>query len=258
MRFLSTPDTIAILSVQGRISDATAHAIFMALREVQWHKQGIRGLLLRICSEGGSLAAAQAIAEALDTLSTEFGIVVVSIVEDIALSAAFFLTLAAQYVVATPAATLGAVGAVVGSYDIQALEERLGIRYRATKSAPLKAYLSLHPTTSQAGEASLQGLVDDVHAQFVDWIRERRKLDALPADAADGRMFSGRQALAHGLVDATGGTVAAVTWLATHLGVQAPRLLHIDAAPKGGGLLRTVVERLPFGGLLARLLGLGR
>jgi protease-4 len=111
---------------------------------------------------------------------------------------------------------------------------------------------------SPAGDAALQALVDDVHAQFADWIRTRRKLDVLPADAADGRMFSGRQALAHGLIDATGGTVAAVTWLAGHLGMGAPRLLHIDAAPKGGGLLKTVVERLPLGGLLARLLGLGR
>jgi protease-4 len=258
MRFLNPPDTIAILNVQGRISDATAQAVFMALREVQWQKQGIRGLLLRICSEGGSLAAAQAIAEALETLSAEFGLVVVSVVEDVALSAAFFLMLAARHTVATPAATLGAVGAIVGCYDTQALEERLGIRYRATRSAPLKAYLSLHPPVSPAGDAALQGLVDDVHAQFADWILARRKLDALPADAADGRMFSGRQALAHGLIDATGGAVAAVTWLAEHLGMQAPRLLHIDAAPKGGGLLKTVVERLPFGGLLARLLGLGR
>lgn len=258
MRFLKAPDTIAILSVQGRISDATAHAVFMALREVQWQKQGIRGLLLRICSEGGSLAAAQAIAEALETLSMEFGLVVVSVVEDVALSAAFFLMLGAHHVVATPAATLGAVGAIVGCYDTHALEERLGIRYRATRSAPLKAYLSLHPPASPAGDAALQGLVDDVHAQFADWIRARRKLDALPADATDGRMLSGRQALAHGLIDATGGTVAAVAWLAGRLGMGAPRLLHIDAAPKGGGLLRTVVERLPFGGLLARLLGLGR
>lgn len=257
MRLLKTPGNIAILNVQGRISDVTALAIFTALHEVDWQKQGIRGLLLRICSEGGSLAAAQSIVEALDTLSSEFGIVVVSVVEDVALSAAFFLMLGAHYVIATSAATLGAVGAVMGSYDIKAFEERLGIQYRVTKSVPLKAYHSLHPAISQNGETALQSLVDDVHEQFVDWIRVRRKLDVLSADAVDGRMFSGRQALAHGLIDATGGVVAAVAYLAPRLGICAPRIVHIDITPKGAGLLKTVVERLPFGSLLARLLKLG-
>lgn len=248
---------IAIINVQGRISDVTALALFTALREVDWQKQGIRGLLLRICSEGGSLAAAQSIAEALDTLSGEFGIVVVSVVEDVALSAAFFLSLGAHYVMATPAATLGAVGAVMGSYDIRAFEERLGIQYRVTRSVPLKAYHSLHPTVSEHGETALQSLVDDVHEQFVDWIRVRRKLDLLAAEAVDGRMFSGRQALAHGLIDATGGVVGAVAYLASRIGSDAPRIVHIDIGPKGGGLLKAAVERLPLGGLLARLLRLG-
>lgn len=245
--------SLAVLNISGRISDATALAVFMALRNVEWKKRGIAGLLLRICSEGGSLAAAQAICEGIDILREETGLVVVSAVEDMALSAAFYLAVGVDYVFASPAATVGAVGAIVGTYDLNQIEQRLGIDYRITRSAPLKGYLSLHGVSSDTGQASLQSLVDDVHEQFVDWIVERRGLPGIAAEAVDGRMLSGRQARALGLIDAVGGTAAAITYLSLTTNIQQPALIFIEVPLPGSGVLRGLVERLPFGGLLAWL-----
>lgn len=252
MRLKSTRQGIAILNITGRISDATSLSVFMALRRVEWEKRGIGAILLRVCSEGGSLAAAQAISESLALLREEMGITIACVIEDIAVSAAFALALSADFVTAAPAASVGAVGAVVGTFDVRELERKLGLGYRYTSSVPLKGEWDIHGTPSAAGQAAVQSLVDDVHAQFVEWIAARRRLAQVPPQAVDGRMMSGRQAHALGLLDATGSTPTAIAYLVEHAGISRPQFIVIETRQPGSALA-TVVEMLPLGGLISRL-----
>jgi protease-4 len=214
MRFTPARQAIAVLNISGRISDATSLSVFTALRRVDWQKRGIVAILLRVCSEGGSLAAAQAIAESLALLRDETGIVIACVIEDIAVSAAFGLALSADFVTATAAASVGGVGAVVGTYDVRDLERKLGLGYRSITSSPIKSQWDIHGIPTAAGQAAVQGLVDDVHTQFVEWVCERRKLASIAPEAIDGRMLTGRQAHRLGLIDATGGTPTAIAYLA--------------------------------------------
>jgi protease-4 len=93
---------------------------------------------------------------------------------------------------------------------------------------------------SPAGKAVLQGLVDDMYEQFVGMVASGRHMDPGRVRAlADGRAYTGRQALALGLVDAIGGEKEARAWLATEKGVPA-------------GL---PVEDVSMGGLTSRALG---
>lgn len=252
MRFRPPRQAIAILGISGRISDATALSVFLALRRVDWQKRGVGGILLRVCSEGGSLAAAQAISESLALLREETGIVIACVIEDIAVSAAFALALCADFVTATPAASVGGVGAVVGTYDVRGLERKLGVGFRSITSAPVKGQLDIHGEPTPCGQAAVQSLVDDVHAQFVAWICERRQLAQVAPEAIDGRMLSGRQALGHGLLDATGGTPTAIAYLVERTGMTLPAFIVVETR-QPASMLATVVEMLPFGALLSRL-----
>lgn len=253
---LSSATSIAIINITGRISDSTALAMFMALRRVKWRKRGIAALLVRICSEGGSLAAVQSICEGLQLLKEETGIVIAAVVEDIAVSAAFYLALGTDFVTATPAASMGAVGAVVGSYDLNEFEAKLGIKYRNVRSAPLKNELDVHGVETEAGRLALERLVGDVHSQFVEWIRERRQLEIVPTDAIDGRMYSGRQALAMGLIDSCGGVSTALAHLATAARIQQPEVVMIETNQGQHSMLDTLLEKLPFGRLIGGILKL--
>jgi protease-4 len=257
--FISAPaPCIAIVNITGRISDVTAFTIFMALRRVEWRKSGIAALLIRICSEGGSLAAAQSICEGLQLLKEETGIITAAVVEDIAVSAAFYLALGTDFVTATPAASLGCVGAVVSSYDLNDIEARLGIRYRSVRSAPLKNELDIHGVETPGGRLALENLVGDVHGQFEEWISIRRKLAILPRNGVDGRMLSGRQALGMGLIDASGGIATALTWLAATAEIVRPEIVIIETEQPSRSVIDKILDGLPFGRLIGGIIkGLG-
>jgi protease-4 len=93
---------------------------------------------------------------------------------------------------------------------------KLGIAAEAIKSAPLKAVPSPLEKLTDSGRQATQRLVDDVYAMFVDMVAERRDLPHDRAiELADGRVYTGRQAKAVGLIDQLGGENEAREWLAT-------------------------------------------
>jgi protease-4 len=105
--------------------------------------------------------------------------------------------------------------------DVTGLLEKLGVKTEALKSGPYKAVPSpLEPLTERGREVTRQ-LVDDMYAMFVDMVAERRQFDRGRAlELADGRVYTGRQARALGLVDAIGGEEDARAWLAEAKGVS--------------------------------------
>jgi protease-4 len=99
---------------------------------------------------------------------------------------------------------------------------KLGISAETVRSGPLKDEPSLVRPLSPAGKEVLQGLVDDMYDQFVNIVASGRHLD--PAKVrllADGRPYTGRQALGLGLVDAIGGERDAKDWLVSAKGISA-------------------------------------
>jgi protease-4 len=102
------------------------------------------------------------------------------------------------------------------TFDGAELLGRLGVRTDAVVSGPLKNQPSPFQPMSPEGRAALQGVIGDMYDQFVAMVVAGRKLPEEKVRAlADGRVFTGRQALAAGLVDAIGGEREARVWLAT-------------------------------------------
>jgi protease-4 len=126
------------------------------------------------------------------------------------------VAIAADHIVAREGTITGSIGVILQTTDVTGLLSKIGVTAEAIKSAPLKAVPSpLEPLTDEA-RAATKRLVDDMFDMFVSMVAERRKLDRARALAvADGRVFTGRQALALDLIDATGGEDEALAWLGT-------------------------------------------
>ena len=121
----------------------------------------------------------------------------------------------------------GSIGVLLQTLDSSELLARLGVRGEALVSGPLKAQPNPFQPLSPEGRAALQSVIMDLYDQFVAMVVAGRKLPEEKVRAlADGRVFTGRQALAVGLVDAIGGEREARIWLAAEK--QVPESLPVQ------------------------------
>lgn len=216
-----------------------------------------KALIVRIDSPGGTMVGGEALYTGLRAVAGKKP--VVAVMGGTATSAAYMTALGADHILARAGSVTGSIGVIVQTADITGLLEKLGIKPEAIKSRPLKAQPSpLEPLTPKGREAA-RVVVLDLFELFVDMVEERRNL---PRDKvlalADGRVFTGRQAVANGLVDALGSEADARRWLAethaiaTSLPVKDVEIEHEGALWRDfiGGLAGKVLfsERLRLDG----------
>lgn len=234
---------IAILDVAGEITESLALNVLLTLRNTNWAKRNIRGVIVRVCSNGGSLGAAQAICEGVEALRMEAGLFTVSLVTDTALSAGFFVTLATDTIVVSPAATLGNVGAIIARINLSSLTERLGISYDAVKTGVGKGMLHPLARRDDNNDATTEHMINDIGNQFLDWIHVRRNVGRDEIDCLiDGRMLSGRQALAMNLVDSNGGLFTAIRVLSEKIDAGSAELVWLN--PQSTSLASRIFKML--------------
>ena len=199
-------NTVGIVKLTGVLTDGTdAVAALERLRK----RSGTVAVVVRIDSPGGAVAPAQEIYDAIWRLR-EVKPVVASM-GTVAASAGYYVASAAHVVVASPGTLTGSIGVVMQLPQYGALAEKLGVSAEVVKTGPYKdAGNPLRPLAPDE-RALLQRLIDDVLAQFVDAVAKGRGLEVEKVRAiADGRVFTGAQAHAAGLVDELGGMTEAV------------------------------------------------
>lgn len=201
---------IARLAVAGIITDDVDRrkAIAEAARN-----SSVAAMIVRIDSPGGTVVGGEALFRELRAFASRKP--VVAVMGELAASGGYMVALAADHIVAREGTITGSIGVILQTTDVTGLLGKLGVTTEAIKSAPLKAVPSpLEPLTDEA-RAATRGLVMDMYGMFVDMVVERRQLDRARALAlADGRVYTGRQAKAAGLIDDIGGEAEARDWLA--------------------------------------------
>ena len=169
-------------------------------------------LIVRINSPGGTTAGSEALYLTLRRVAEEKP--VVAVIGTLGASGAYLSAIAADHVIARETSITGSIGVVLQTAEITGLLEKLGISADSIKSAPLKAGTSPLERLSDQARQAAQGLVDDTHRWFVELVARRRKLEpALASALADGRVYTGRQALEKELIDGLGGEQEARQWL---------------------------------------------
>lgn len=196
----SIGEKVAVIDVTGIISksDATIKLIH-AYRD----DSNVKAIVIRIDSPGGSVAPVQEI-------YTELGKIEKPIVASMGGSAAsggYYIACAADTILANPGTLTGSIGVIMQFTRMKGLYDKVGLEHQVIKSGQFKDTGSPFRTLTEEERAVLQATVDDVYNQFVDTIAEARShllTRAEVAELADGRIFSGRQALDSKLIDQLG------------------------------------------------------
>jgi len=178
----------------------------------------VRALIIAINSPGGTMAGGEALHAALRRFAERKP--VVAVMGGTAASAGYMIAMPAQRVFARGSTLTGSIGVILQTTEFSELMARVGIRAEALTSGSLKDQPSPFRPLTEEGRAALRAVIGDMYDQFVALVAKGRNLPPERVrELADGRTFTGRQALAAGLVDEIGGEQEARTWLAREKGV---------------------------------------
>lgn len=209
-------DQIARVSITGYIGqDRQRDELFEKLAETD----AVKAVIVSIDSTGGATTGGEALYESLRKLTEHKP--TAAIIGDTATSAAYLAAIATDHVIARRSSVTGSIGVVFQWPDVSKLSKILGIQVQQVASSPLKIDVRFTPITP-AARSVLSAVLDDTHNWFVDILAERRGLRrSAAAELADGRIFTGRQALSARLIDGIGGETEAIDWFVAERSIEA-------------------------------------
>jgi protease-4 len=179
-----------------------------------------RAVVVHIDSPGGTTAGAEQLYDALVRLKARKPMVVV--VNGLAASGGYIAAMASDHIVAQGSSLVGSIGVLVQYPNFTDLLKTVGVKVEDVKSSPLKAAPNGFEPTSPEARAALAAIVMDSYDWFRGLVRERRKLDGEALErVADGRIFTGRQAIDLRLIDELGNEKTALAWLQREKGISA-------------------------------------
>ena len=208
---------IARIEITGAIAAATRKRVLDALKIVEERK--FPALLLRIDSPGGTVGDSQEIYSALLRLREK--VKVVASFGNISASGGVYIGVGAEHIVANPSTITGSIGVILRGNNLERLLEKIGVSFKVIKSGPYKDILAFDRELTEPEKNILQELIDRSYHQFVQTVADGRKLAVETVRSfADGRIFTGEQALELGIVDRLGTEEDARRWTAELVGLD--------------------------------------
>jgi len=184
---------------------------------------GVKAVVLRIDSPGGSAAASQEIALVVRRFKENTGKPVVISMGDVAASGGYYISAYADKIVANPSTLTGSIGVISQFLYIEGLLEKLGLELETIKTGKHKD-MGIRSLTEEQRQI-MQDITDDLYEQFVAAVAEGRSLPvAKVRELATGQLYTGGQALGLGLVDELGGLDTAIELAASLSGISIPEI----------------------------------
>jgi protease IV len=200
---------IARVSIEGMITESRDQ---LRLLERVAEANHVQAVILFLNSPGGTTTGGEALFEALRKLSEKKP--VVAQFGTIAASAAYLAGLGADHIVAHGNTITGSVGVIMQWPEVTQLLDKIGVKMNELKSGPLKANPSPFRPLDEPGRELTQHMIAESHRWFIGLVSSRRSIATSEVPGLEqGRVFSGREALTHRLVDQIGGEAEAVKWL---------------------------------------------
>jgi len=176
-------------------------------------------VVVHINSPGGTTAGSEQLYDSLVRLKAKKPLVVV--VEGLAASGGYIAAIAADHIVAQQSSLVGSIGVLFQFPNFSELLKTIGVKVEEVKSSPLKAAPNGFEPTSQEARDALDALVKDSFAWFKGLVKERRGMDDTQLEkVADGRVFTGHQAIDLKLIDELGDEKTAVAWLVAQKNIK--------------------------------------
>lgn len=214
-------DHLAIIRIRGAILDIADDLKWIRTIE---HNPNIKGVLLRIDSPGGGASSSQELYASLKRLASTKPICVS--MGTVAASGGLMVSMAAERIFANASTITGSIGVRMDIPQVRGLFDKLGIGQETLVTGPYKDAGSYLRPLSQEEKDYLQGILKDMHEQFVEIVAAGRKMHLEKVRTlATGRIFTGREALSLGLIDEIGGQEEAHKWLSQKTGVSLEKKL---------------------------------
>ena len=207
--FLKSEPTVAIIRLQGMIASGGRGALNDQALAGVIEKAFARGkpaaVALEVNSPGGSPVQSSLIGARIRRLAEEKNIPVIAFVEDVAASGGYWLAAAADEIYADPSSVVGSIGVISAGFGAHELLARQGVERRVYTAGESKSMLDPFREEQPEDVARLKGLLNDIHANFIDHITDRRgaKLDQ-EAKLFTGEVWLAKRAVELGLIDGIG------------------------------------------------------
>jgi protease-4 len=223
-------DAVGVVEIEGAINES--RDTIETLKHFGDSK-GIKAVVLRIDSPGGSVAPTQEIYQEVGKLRKKKP--VIASLGSVAASGGYYIASACDQVVSNPGTLTGSIGVIMELGNVEELMKKIGVQGTSIKSGPNKDIGSPLRPLSPEGKKILQELVNNVHAQFVTAVAKGRRMpEEKVKELADGRVYSGEQAKGLGLVDVLGNMEDAVDLAAKRVGIQGtPQVVYSRSEEKG-------------------------
>lgn len=235
------PDSVALIKIEGPIIDSAD-----AIEEIKEYSgdSSIKAIVLRINSPGGAVAPSQEIHDEVKK-AAEKKPVVVSMAA-VAASGGYYISVPATKIISNPGTITGSIGVIMEVPNISGLLEKVGVKSEVIKSGKHKDLASVFRGIGKEEREIIQNVLDDVHEQFIEAVANARNMDINEVrKIADGRIFSGRQALEAGLVDEIGNIEDAILTAGELGGIEGePRVVSKEEKK---GLLGLLENKLSGG-----------
>ncbi|MCA8926366.1 MAG: signal peptide peptidase SppA [Planctomycetes bacterium] len=210
---------------------ATTSQVRLALDRAR-QDPAVRAVLLRINSPGGGVTASDVIHHELQRFRAETQKPIVAWFGDTAASGGYYAAMAAGQIVAAPTSITGSIGVIAVFPNVEGLGDKLGVKVEAITSGDFKDAGSMYRAMRADERAYLQKLIDSMYARFVDTVAAGRAKAGLSRDdvlaLADGRVFTGPEALEAKLVDRVGYLEDALALAAEAAGLSEPQLVAYE------------------------------
>ena len=237
---------VGVVAVEGTIltsKDTIDH--LKSFRE----NDDIKSIILRVESPGGSVAASQEILEAVNQAASKKPLIVS--MGAVAASGGYYVALGAERIFANPATITGSIGVRMEHVMVGDLLEWAKIKHETLKSGKFKDMTPMDKPITPEARKILQNILDEMHEQFKEAVASARKLDKSKVDEiADGRIFTGQQALELGLIDELGGMPKVIEYAAKQGGIDGePKLVYPKKSLElferiATGMAKTIMDEL--------------
>jgi len=211
----SSAGSIARVNIEGLIQSNQERV--EALERLE--KSQVAAVIVHINSPGGTTAGSEQLYDSLMRLKAKKPMVVV--VEGLAASGGYITAIAGDHIIAQQTSLVGSIGVLFQFPNFSEVLKTVGVKVEEVKSSPLKAAPNGFEPTSPEARDALDALVKDSYAWFKALVKERRGMDEAQLEkVADGRVFTGRQAVDLKLIDQLGDEKTAVAWLVEQKNVK--------------------------------------
>ncbi|MDX9858212.1 MAG: signal peptide peptidase SppA [candidate division Zixibacteria bacterium] len=200
---------VGVIEVFGVLDESMGREVIRQLDK--WGEGGsVKALVLHVNSPGGGVAISQEIYDAINRVRDNGKPVVVSMAS-VAASGGYYISCAADAIVANPGTLTGSIGVIMQFPTAEGLMEKIGLKLETVKSGELKDVGSFDRDMTEEEELMLRSVVMDTYEQFVEVVAEGRGKDREEVYVvADGSIYTGHQAYNLGLVDSLGGLNEAI------------------------------------------------